>query len=168
MGVKLFAEDLFAMETRTEGWIAGLQLAALSMQTSRDVHGFVSAFTGSYHYVVDYLVEEVLRLQPKKVSDFLLQTSILDHMCGPLCEFVIEAGPEGAADGQAMLETLEKMNLFVIPLDNERRWYRYHHLFADVLRKRLEQHCPGSLPKLHQRASLWFEQNGLVTEAIGH
>jgi LuxR family transcriptional regulator, maltose regulon positive regulatory protein len=168
MGLKLSAEDLSAIEARTEGWIAGLQLAALSMQTSRDVHGFVSAFTGSHHYVVDYLVEEVLRLQPKKVSDFLLQTSILDHMCGPLCEFVIEAGAEGAADGQAMLETLEKMNLFVIPLDNERRWYRYHHLFADVLRKRLEQQPPRLLSELHQHASIWYEQNGLVAEAINH
>jgi len=156
------------MEMRTEGWIAGLQLAALSMQTSRDVHGFVSAFTGSHHYVVDYLVEEVLRLQPKKVSDFLLQTSILDHMCGPLCEFVIEAGREGATDGQAMLETLEKMNLFVIPLDNERRWYRYHHLFADVLRKHLEQQHPRLLSELHLRASRWYEQNGLIAEAINH
>jgi LuxR family transcriptional regulator, maltose regulon positive regulatory protein len=168
MGLTLSAEDLAAMELRTEGWIAGLQLAALSMQTNRDVHGFVSAFTGSHHYIVDYLVEEVLRLQPKKVSDFLLQTSILDNMCGPLCECVIEAGPERAADGQAMLETLEKMNLFVIPLDNERRWYRYHHLFADVLRKRLEQQHPLQLSELHQHASRWYEQNGLIAEAINH
>ena len=168
MGLTLSADDLSAMETRTEGWIAGLQLAALSMQSSKDIHGFVSAFTGSHHYVMDYLVEEVLRLQPKKVGDFLLQTSILDHMCGPLCESVIDADPEEPVDGQAMLEALEKMNLFVIPLDDERRWYRYHHLFADVLRKRLEQHYPGSLPELHQRASLWFEQNGLIPEAIRH
>ena len=95
-------------------------------------------------------------------------TSILDHMCGSLCEFVIDADLTEPVAGQEMLEALERMNLFVIPLDDERRWYRYHHLFADVLRKRLEQHCPDSLPKLHQRASLWFEQNGLVPEAIGH
>ena len=168
MGLTLSADDLSAIETRTEGWIAGLQLAALSMQSSKDIHGFVSAFTGSHHYIMDYLVEEVLRLQPKKVGDFLMQTSILDHMCGPLCESVIDADPEGPVDGQAMLESLEKMNLFVIPLDDERRWYRYHHLFADVLRKRLEQHYPDSLPGLHQRASQWFEQNGLIPEAIGH
>ena len=168
MGLTLSADDLSAMETRTEGWIAGLQLAALSMQSSKDIHGFVSAFTGSHHYVMDYLVEEVLRLQPKKVGDFLLQTSILDQMCGPLCESVIDADPEEPVDGQAMLESLERMNLFVIPLDDERRWYRYHHLFADVLRKRLEQHYPDSLPRLHQRASQWFEQNGLVPEAIRH
>ena len=168
MGLALSADDLSAMETRTEGWIASLQLAALSMQSSKDIHGFVSAFTGSHHYVMDYLVEEVLGLQPKKVGDFLMQTSILDHMCGPLCESVIDADPEEPVDGQAMLEALERMNLFVIPLDDERRWYRYHHLFADVLRKRLEQHYPDSLPKLHQRASLWFEQNGLIPEAIRH
>jgi LuxR family maltose regulon positive regulatory protein len=168
MGLALSVDDLSAMETRTEGWIASIQLAALSMQSSKDIHGFVSAFTGSHHYVMDYLVEEVLGLQPKKVGDFLMQTSILDHMCGPLCESVIDADPEEPVDGGAMLEALERMNLFVIPLDDERRWYRYHHLFADVLRKRLEHHYPGSLPKLHQRASLWFEQNGLVPEAIRH
>jgi len=168
MGLKLSADDLSAIETRTEGWIAGLQLAALSMQNCKDIHGFVSAFTGSHHYIMDYLIEEVIRLQPKKIGDFLMQTSILDHICGPLCESVIDADPEGPTDGQATLESLEKMNLFVIPLDDERRWYRYHHLFAEVLRKRLEQQYPGSLPNLHQRASRWFEQNGLVLEAIGH
>ena len=168
MGLALSADDLSAMETRTEGWIASLQLAALSMQSSKDVHAFVSAFTGSHHYVMDYLVEEVIGFQPKKVGDFLMQTSILEPMCGPLCEFVIDPDPEEPVNGQAMLEALERMNLFVIPLDDDRGWYRYHHLFADVLRKRLEQHCPDSLPKLHQRASLWFEQNGLVIEAIGH
>jgi len=168
MGLALSADDLSAMETRTEGWIVSLQLAALSMRSSKDIHGFVSAFTGSHHYVMDYLVDEVLGLQPKKVCDFLMQTSILDQMCGPLCESVIDADPEEPVDGQAMLEALERMNLFVIPLDDERCWYRYHHLFADVLRKRLEQYYPGSLPRLHQRASLWFEQNGLIPEAIRH
>ena len=168
MGLALSAEDLSAMETRTEGWIASLQLAALSMQSIKDIHGFVAAFTGSHHYVMDYLVEEVLGLQTKKVGNFLMQTSILDHMCGPLCESVIDANPEEPVDGQAMLEALERMNLFVIPLDDERRWYRYHHLFADMLRKRLEQHYPDSLPRLHQRASRWFEQNGLASEAIRH
>jgi LuxR family transcriptional regulator, maltose regulon positive regulatory protein len=168
MGLALSADDLSAMETRTEGWIASLQLAALSMQSSKDIHSFVSAFTGSHHYVMDYLVEEVLGLQPKKVSDFLMQTSILDQMCGPLCESVIDADLEEPVDGQAMLEALERMNLFVIPLDDERRWYRYHHLFAEMLKKRLEQQFPNSLPRMHQRASQWFEQNGLVPEAIRH
>ena len=143
MGLTLSADDLSAMETRTEGWIAGLQLAALSMQGCKDIHGFVSAFTGSHHYVMDYLAEEVLKLQPKKVSTFLLQTSILDRLCGPLCEAVVDADPAEPVDGQAMLETLEEMNLFLIPLDDERHWYRYHHLFADVLRKRLEHQYPA-------------------------
>ena len=168
MGLALSASDLSAMETRTEGWIATLQLAALSMQSSKDIHGFVSAFTGSHHYVMDYLVEEVLGLQPKKVGDFLMQTSILDQMCGSLCESVVDADPQEPVNGQAMLEALERMNLFVIPLDNDRRWYRYHHLFAEMLKKRLEQHDPDSLPRMHQRASQWFEQNGLVPEAIRH
>jgi LuxR family transcriptional regulator, maltose regulon positive regulatory protein len=168
MGLALSADDLSAMETRTEGWVATLQLAALSMQSSKDIHGFVSAFTGSHHYVMDYLVEEVLGLQPKKVGDFLMQTSILDQMCGSLCESVVDADPQEPVNGQAMLEALERMNLFVIPLDAERRWYRYHHLFAEMLKKRLEQHFPDSLPRMHQRASQWFEQNGLVPEAIRH
>ena len=168
MELMLSADDLSAIEKRTEGWIAGLQLAALSMQSSKDIHGFVSAFTGSHHYVMDYLVEEVLKSQPEKLGSFLLQTSILDKMCGPLCESVLDARPEEPVDGRAMLESLERMNLFVIPLDDERRWYRYHHLFADVLRKRLEQHYPDALPRLHARASQWFEQHGLLPEAIRH
>ena len=156
------------MEARTEGWIAGLQLAALSMQGSKDIHGFVSAFTGSHHYVMDYLVEEVLKIQPKKVSTFLLQTSILERLCGPLCEAVVEADATAPVDGQAMLESLEEMNLFTIPLDDERHWYRYHHLFADVLRKRLEHQYPQLLPELHRRASQWYEQNGFIAESIQH
>jgi LuxR family maltose regulon positive regulatory protein len=168
MKLKLSADDLSAIEKRTEGWIAGLQLAALSMQSRKDVHGFVSAFTGSHHYIMDYLVEEVLKLQPPNISDYLMQTSILDHICGPLSESVIDIVPEGLLDGQSILESLERANLFVIPLDDERRWYRYHHLFADVLKKRLEQHYPNSLPKLHLRASRWFEQNGLISEAVRH
>ena len=166
MGLSLSAEDLAALESRTEGWIAGLQLAALSMQGCKDIHGFVSAFTGSHHYVMDYLVEEVLKLQSEKVSAFLLQTSILDRLCGSLCEAVVKAEPMGAVDGQAMLEALEEMNLFVIPLDDERHWYRYHHLFADVLRKRQEHHYPQMLPELHRRASQWYEKNGFIAETI--
>ncbi len=168
MTLKLSADDLSAIETRTEGWIAGLQLAALSMQSSNDVHGFVSAFTGSHHYIMDYLVEEVLRFQPKEVGDFLLQTSVLDNMCGPLCEFVIHEKKENPPDGQATLEILERMNLFTIPLDDVRYWYRYHHLFADVLRKHLEQQYPQSIPGLYLRASQWFAQNGFIPEAVGY
>ena len=166
IGLTLSANDLSAMETRTEGWIAGLQLAALSMQGSKDIHAFVLAFTGSHHYIMDYLVEEVLRLQPKELSTFLLQTSVLDRLCGSLCEAIVEAEPSGAVDGQAMLETLEGMNLFVIPLDDERHWYRYHHLFADVLRKRLEHQYPQLLPELHRRASRWYEQNEFLAESV--
>ena len=166
MGLTLSVNDLSAMEMRTEGWIAGLQLAALSMQNCKDIHAFVSAFTGSHHYVMDYLAEEVLKFQPKKVSAFLLQTSILDRLCGPLCEAVVEADTAGPVDGQGMLEALEEMNLFAIPLDDERCWYRYHHLFADVLRKRLEHQYPHMLPQLHRRASQWYERNGFIAESI--
>jgi LuxR family maltose regulon positive regulatory protein len=166
MGLTLTSNDLSAMEARTEGWIAGLQLAALSMQGCKDIHGFVSAFTGSHHYVMDYLTEEVLRLQPKKVGTFLLQTSILDRLSGPLCEAIVDVDAVEPVDGQGMLEALEEMNLFTIPLDDERRWYRYHHLFADVLRKRLEHQYPHLLPDLHRRASQWYEQNGFAAESI--
>jgi LuxR family maltose regulon positive regulatory protein len=166
MGLDLSVNDLSALETRTEGWIAGLQLAALSMQGGEDIHAFVSAFTGSHHYVMDYLVEEVLKLQPKKISAFLLQTSILDRLCGSLCEAVVEADTTSTMDGQTLLETLEEKNLFVIPLDDEQHWYRYHHLFADVLRKRLRHQYPHLLPGLHSRASQWYEQNGFIAESI--
>jgi len=168
MGLTLSANDLSAMEARTEGWIAGLQLAALSMQGCKDIHGFVSAFTGSHHYVIDYLAEEVLRLQPMRVGSFLLQTSILDRLSGPLCAAVVDVDTAEPVDGQGMLEALEEMNLFTIPLDDERHWYRYHHLFADVLRKRLQHQFPHLLPELHRRASQWYEQNGFMAESIQH
>ncbi|HET9912356.1 MAG TPA: LuxR C-terminal-related transcriptional regulator [Anaerolineales bacterium] len=168
MRLKLTADDLTAIEARTEGWIAGLQLAALSMQSCQDIHGFISAFTGSHYYVMDYLVEEVLKLQSSNINTFLLQSSILNRLCGPLCEAVIDADPAKPVGGQAMLETLEQMNMFLIPLDEERHWYRYHHLFADVLKKRLEHQFPHLLPELHRRASQWYEQNGFISEAIQH
>jgi LuxR family maltose regulon positive regulatory protein len=168
MGLKLSADEIAAMEARTEGWIAGLQLAALSMQGSQDVHGFVTAFAGSHHYIMDYLAEEVLRLQPERVRSFLLRTSILGRMCGPLCDALLKEDAQEPADGQAMLDELARMNLFVVPLDDERRWYRYHHLFADVLNRRLEQVSAHQLPDLHRRASQWFEQNGLIPEATRH
>ena len=138
MGLNLSAEDIAALETRTEGWIAGLQLAALSMQghASRDVTSFIKSFTGSHHFVLDYLVEEVLQQQTESVQTFLLRTSILDRMCGPLCDAV---ATHPAVSGQETLEYLEHANLFIVPLDNERRWYRYHHLFAELLRQRLHQ-----------------------------
>jgi LuxR family maltose regulon positive regulatory protein len=168
MGLKLSLDDIAAMETRTEGWIAGLQLAAISMQGVIDVHGFVSAFTGSHYYIMDYLTEEVLKRLPERVSLFLLQTSILGRMCGPLCEAVTKSGTIEQTNGQATLEDLERMNLFLIPLDDERRWYRYHHLFADVLNRHLERLYPHQSCELHQRASQWYEQNGFIPEAIQH
>jgi LuxR family transcriptional regulator, maltose regulon positive regulatory protein len=166
MGLPLSAGDLSAMETRTEGWVAGLQLAGLSMQASPDVHSFVSAFSGSHHYVMDYLVEEALKLQPREVVSFLLQTSFLDQMCAPLCESVVGVEEGRASDARAMLEDLEARNLFVVPLDEERCWYRYHHLFADVLRKRLAHQSPHLVTELRRRASQWYEQNGMIGEAI--
>ena len=163
MGFQLAEHDIVALETRTEGWIAGLQLAALSMQGRKDIAGFVSAFAGSHRYIVDYLTEEVLHQQSEQVRSFLLQTSILERLCGSLCDAVT-----GQSDGQGMLEQLELANLFLLPLDDERSWYRYHHLFAEALRFRLTQAHPGLLPILHQRASAWFERHGFIPEAVNH
>ena len=163
MGLNLLAADVIALETRTEGWIAGLQLAALSMRGRNDVSGFIRSFAGDDRYIVDYLIEEVLQRQPERIRSFLLQTAILDRLSGPLCDAVTELD-----DGQGMLEALERGNLFVIPLDDKRRWYRYHHLFADVLRARLPVEHPELIATLHRRASTWFEQHGSITEAIRH
>ncbi|MDQ3317343.1 MAG: AAA family ATPase, partial [Actinomycetota bacterium] len=163
MGLSLSAEDIAALEDRTEGWIAGLQLAALSMRGREDVAGFIRAFAGDNRYVVDYLVEEVLQRQPERVRSFLLQTSILERLSGPLCDAV--TGQEGS---NALLEALERGNLFVVPLDDRRHWFRYHHLFADVLRARLMEEQPDRLTTLHRRASEWYERNGSPTDAIRH
>ena len=163
MGLNLSAEEVTSLETRTEGWIAGLQLAALSMRGREDVAGFIRAFTGDNRYIVDYLVEEVLQRQPERVRSFLLQTSILDRLSGPLCDAVTDQ-----EDGREMLEALERGNLFVIPLDDQRQWYRYHHLFADVLQARLMKERPDRISILHQRASEWYEQNDLPADAIRH
>lgn len=168
MGLRLSADDIAALEARTEGWIAGLQLAALSMQGSQDNHRFVTAFAGSHRYIMDYLAEEALNAQPDEVRSFLLQTSILDRMCGSLCDAVVEVDGAERSNGQLMLEALEHMNLFVVPLDNEQHWYRYHHLFADVLNRQLEKQFPHQLYDLHHRASQWYERNGFVSEAIRH
>jgi LuxR family maltose regulon positive regulatory protein len=168
MKLRLSAHDIAAMEARTEGWIASLQLAALSMQASKDIHAFIAAFAGSHYYIMDYLIEEVLNAQPEKIRSFLLQTSILGRMCASLCNAVVDLNAKEGLDGQELLETLEKMNLFVTPLDDERRWYRYHHLFADVLNRRVEHLFADQLPQLHSRAAHWYEQNGFVPEAIHH
>ena len=167
MQLELSDDDLGALESRTEGWIAGLQLAALSMQDHPDIHAFVTAFTGSQHYIMDYLVEEVLKRQPDQIRTFLLKTSILGRLCGSLCEAVI-GDTTDLTDGQAMLQELEQRNLFLIPLDGERRWYRYHHLFADMLNRHLTRTMPLQMHELHHRASEWLEQNGFIPEAIQH
>ena len=163
MGLTLSVEDVAALEDRTEGWIAGLQLAALSMRGRADVGGFIRAFAGDNRYVVDYLVEEVLQHQPEPVRSFLLQTAILDRLSGPLCDAV--TAREG---GKARLEALERGNFFVIPLDNQRHWYRYHHLFAEVLSAHLIAEQPDQISMLHRRASQWYELNDMPSDAIRH
>jgi LuxR family maltose regulon positive regulatory protein len=196
MGLNLSEQDIVSLETRTEGWIAGLQLAALSMQGYHNPAHFIQSFTGSHHFVLDYLLEEVLHQQSQHVQTFLLRTSILDRMCGPLCDAVTDfgftildfglggeaiqnrvprRGESKIVNSQAILEELERANLFIFPLDNERRWYRYHHLFADLLRQRLSQNTGLSTEseeinaaELHVRASIWYEDNGLEIEAFRH
>ena len=167
LGLHLSGEDIAALEARTEGWIAGLKLAALSMQGRQDISAFLKAFTGSQRYIIDYLTEEVLARQPEPVQTFLLQTVILERLQGSLCEAVIgEHG--GEASGQSMLEQLEQANLFLMPLDDERLWYRYHQLFAEALRHRLQRKHPALVPELHRRASAWYEQQGLTRDAVHH
>jgi LuxR family maltose regulon positive regulatory protein len=163
MGLGLSAEQVTSLETRTEGWIAGLQLAALSMRGREDIPGFIRAFAGDNRYIVEYLVEEVLQRQSEHVRSFLLQTSILDRLSGPLCDAVT-----GQEDGRRMLEGLERGNLFVVPLDDKRQWYRYHHLFADVLHAYSMEQQPDRDPTLHRRASEWYERNGLPSDSIRH
>jgi LuxR family maltose regulon positive regulatory protein len=186
MGLELSVDDVAALTSRTEGWIAGLQMAALALQATVSSQGrdaeriasFIQAFTGSDRYILDYLVEEVLNRRPQGTKDFLLQTSILDRLSGPLCNavrFGWAKSHSGASrdqrdggtscrntarnDSQTLLESLEAANLFIVPLDNERCWYRYHHLFADLLRVRLKAEHPDLVPTLHQRAAAWYESN---------
>ena len=166
MNLNLSVEELTALESRTEGWIAGLQLAAISLQGHKDVAGFIQSFTGSHHFVMDYLLEEVLNQQPESIQKFLVRTSILERMCGPLCDAVLL---DPSIPGQETLEYLERNNLFIVSLDNERRWYRYHHLFADLLRKRLGQSLtPEEIAELHILASEWHENHDLILEAFRH
>jgi LuxR family maltose regulon positive regulatory protein len=208
MGLDLSPEDVAALEARTEGWIAGLQMAALSMQDQKrtlarvpsEPSELVQSLTGSHRFILDYLVEEVLELQPTDIQEFLLKTSILDRLAGPLCDAVrfgkAEAPSTAGADAvlgiggpavddpqpspirrpviapfpdsQSTLEHLDSANLFIVPLDDEREWYRYHRLFGDLLRKRLRRTYPENVPALHLRASLWLEEQGLLAAAIGH
>ena len=163
MGLGLAPDLVAALDGRTEGWVAALQLAALSMTGRTDVASFISGFAGDDRYVVDYLVEEVLQRQPADIQAFLLQTSVLERMNGSLCDAVT-----GQGDGRAVLQTLDRDNLFLVPLDDRRQWYRYHHLFADVLRARLLDEQPGRVDQLHRLASDWFESHGHRPEAVRH
>ncbi len=163
MDLDLQPADVQQLVERTEGWAAGLQLAALSLQGLPDPHSAIRAFAGSRHYMLDYLLEEVLARQPTGIQRFLLQTSILGRMCGPLCDAVT-----GVNGGAATLLDLLRQNLFVVPLDEERRWFRYHHLFAELLRARLGQVDPDLIGTLHLRASQWYEQEGAAVDAVQH
>jgi LuxR family transcriptional regulator, maltose regulon positive regulatory protein len=165
MRLNLSAQDVAVLEARTEGWIAGLQLAALSMRGREPEHlsDFIAAFSGSHRYILDYLAEEVLQRQPQDVQSFLLQTSFLDRLSGPLCDAVT-----GQANSQATLAQLEHANLFLVTLDDKRHWYRYHRLFADLLHARLRESQPERLPELHTRAAEWLERNGFTSEAVRH
>ncbi|TFE22719.1 LuxR C-terminal-related transcriptional regulator [Cohnella luojiensis] len=172
MGLNLSTEEISLLESRTEGWIAGLQLAAISMQGQQDAASLIKSFNGSHRFVLDYLVEEVLQRQSESIQAFLLRTSILDRLCGPLCDAVLL---DPSSSGQETLKYLERANLFIVPLDNDRRWYRYHHLFADLLRQRLHQSTASStgnegrdVAELHKRASVWYGDNGLEIEAFHH
>jgi LuxR family transcriptional regulator, maltose regulon positive regulatory protein len=162
-GLDLPPEAVTALATRTEGWAVGLQLAALSLHERPDPDAFLEAFTGTHHYVLDYLSEEVLERQPVQARMFLLETSILERLCGPLCDAVT-----GRSDGQDMLEALARANLFLVPLDAQRRWWRYHHLFADLLRARLQRAEGARVAELHRRAAAWCERHGLIDETIRH
>ncbi len=180
MALSLTATDVETLNRRTEGWIAGLQMAAVSLQDRSDPAQFVRSFSGSNRYILDYLMEEVLSRQPDKIKKFLLQTAVLERLCAPLCaRLMIEDSRVKPAesdlqssildhDCQAILEHLDSANLFIVPLDQERHWYRYHRLFADLLRQRLAQTAPDLVPLLHQRAAAWFAERGLQDEAIAH
>ena len=159
----LSPEDIAALLSRTEGWITGLQLAALSMQGRKDKQEFVATFSGSHHYIIDYLVDEVVARQSDEIRSFVYRTSILDRFCAPLSDAVLEI-----SDSRGIIRDIDEANLFLVPLDDERRWYRYHHLFAEFLIQRLQEREPKDIPELHRRASEWFENNDLIVEAVNH
>jgi LuxR family maltose regulon positive regulatory protein len=163
MGFDLSSDGIAALEARTEGWIASLKLAALSMQGRHDWPEFIAEFSGSHRYIIDYLVDEVMARHPEEVQTFLRRTSILERFCAPLCEYVV-----GGSEDVDIIDYLDRSNLFLIPLDDHREWYRYHHLFADFLSQRLRVSEPDRIPELHRRASQWYENEGLVDEAIQH
>jgi LuxR family maltose regulon positive regulatory protein len=163
MGLDLSAQNVAALEDRTEGWAVGLQLAGISMQKQADLKSFIADFSGSHRHILDYLTDEVLQQQPESIRTFLLQTAILDRLCGPLCNALTQR-----IDSDRLLTHLDAANLFVIPLDEERRWYRYHHLFSDLLRSQLTRSQPELIPELHRRASRWYAENGDAQAAIDH
>lgn len=174
MGLHLDAGLVAALEERTEGWIAGLQLAALSMRDRNDIPGFIEGFSGTNRYILDYLLEEVLACQPPEIQHFLLRTSILERLTTPLCDALLAGdemyhrGPPSLRQSASVLEYLERENLFLVSLDDGCVWFRYHHLFADLLKARLQQTQPEIVPHLHIRAAAWLEQNGFINEAIQH
>ncbi len=163
MGLTLSEQDVAALEDRTEGWAVGLQLAALSMQKRADLPSFIADFSGSNRHILDYLTDEVIRQQPEDTRAFLLQTAVLNRLSGPLCDALT-----GRTDSGTLLAKLDAANLFLIPLDEERHWYRYHHLFSDLLRNQLSRSQPGLIPVLHRRASRWYEEHGQIHTAIDH
>ena len=163
LATKLTSAQFRDLEHRTEGWVVGLQLAALAMKDRQDIDRFVTAFTGSHRYILDYLTDEVLSRQPEATRTFLLRTSILNRLSGPLCDSVTSS-----SDGRLQLEHLERNNLFLIPLDDQGYWFRYHHLFGDMLKHQLMQATPDLVSELHQRASRWFAAEGLIDEAVSH
>ena len=163
LGITLSAEQITELDARTEGWIAGLQLVALAMKGREDVSGFIAAFTGSHRFILDYLTDEVLNRQPEALRTFLLQTSILDRLNGALCDAVT-----GRSDSQALLEQIERGNLFLISLDDERYWYRYHHLFGDMLRNSLSRLLGETVDDLHRNASRWLAKKEWFNEAVSH
>jgi LuxR family maltose regulon positive regulatory protein len=170
MGLKVSPEDVARITKRTEGWIAGLQMAALSMQNTHDLSGFITAFTGSHHYIFDYLLEEILGQQSPEVHRFLLFTSILDQLTAPLCDALLEGDDafKPTRPSFGILEELDHTNLFIIPMDHEQRWYRYHPLFAELLLGYLQKNNPDQIPSLHKRASTWYEEQGMISDAIRH
>ena len=175
MGLNLTPNNIAALEARTEGWIASLQLAGLSLQDANDASEAINAFSGTHRYIVDYLVEEVLAQRPPQTREFLLKTSVLERFCGPLCDAILGSGDWGLGtrksqisdlQSQFIINQLDNANYFLIPLDNERNWYRYHHLFADVLRQRAKQQFSEQLPRLYQEAAHWFAAHGYLYDAI--
>ncbi|HEY5901986.1 MAG TPA: hypothetical protein VIU39_05495, partial [Anaerolineales bacterium] len=170
MGLHLDEASVGVLNERTEGWAAGLQMAALSMHDRHDIPAFIQAFSGTNRYILDYLLEEVLAGQPQEIQDFLLHTSILERLCAPLCDRVLaDLDPPPSRDSASMMDHLDRSNIFLVSLDDERRWYRYHHLFADLLHAQLQKsEGQQAVKRLHLRAAAWYEASGMIVEAVNH